>query len=528
MKQLFLFFTFFIFGTSFSQEHAWVYFNDKPNEATYLANPLTMLSQRALDRRTKQNISLDFKDVPLATLYINQVNAQNGIEVKAESKWLNAVHVIGSIDAINDLLALSFVASVEFAASDLNAKNNTYQKQTSKFDVLTDYNYGDSANQAELMHVEFLHQQNFTGEGLHIAVIDAGFPNVDTFSAFDKIRDNNQILGGYDYVNRDANFYAGHRHGTSVLSTIAGFVDGELIGTAPDASFYLFITEDIASETPLEESLWVEAVERADYLGVDIINTSLGYQAFDESKYNHTYQEMDGNTLFVTRAANIAVSKGMILCISAGNSGNSIDFNNIGAPGIATNAMTIGAIDSNNNIASFSSYGPSSNGDIKPTVNAKGAQATVINSAGNVSTGNGTSYASPIMTGAIASFWQAFPNKTNLEIMQMVTQSAHLYLQPTDHAGYGTPNFKKAYDTELNFDGIVIYPNPVNDIVNFRLQSDYKNSTVNVFDMLGKHLKEYNINTVAPLNLSNFEKGVYVLHFETTTGLSKTIKIIKN
>ena len=228
---------------SFSQEHAWVYFTDKPDETTAMANPLSMLTQRALDRRIRQNIALDFKDVPISSTYINQIIAQSGIVVSAKSKWLNGLHVFGSETSITALETLPFVDYVEFADSSLNARpvnNGTVNELTVKFDVLTNYNYGGSFNQSNQIRVDYLHEQNFTGSTMQIAVIDAGFPGVDTFSVFQQLRNNNQILGGYDFVARSTNFYQGHRHGTSVLSTIGGFVDNELIGTAPDASFYLF------------------------------------------------------------------------------------------------------------------------------------------------------------------------------------------------------------------------------------------------------------------------------------------------
>ena len=511
----------------FSQEHAWVYFKDKPGEATYLANPLTMLSQRAIDRRNRQNISLDYKDVPIFVDYINQVDAQSGVEVKAKSKWLNAVHIIGMEVAVNNLTNLSFVDHIEFAASGLNLKSESETKHISKFEELTDYNYGSSENQVAQLGVDFLHQNDFTGDGIQIAVIDAGFPNVDTFAAFEKIRANNQILGGYNFVARSNNFYTSNRHGMSVLSTIAGFVDGELVGTAPDASFYLFITEDVTSETPLEESLWVEAAEKADSLGVDIINTSLGYHTFDEAKYNHDYSKMDGNSLFVTRGANIAVSRGMIVVIAAGNDGNNAIFNHIGVPSNATSVLAVGAVDENNMMASFSSYGPTIDGRIKPDIDAKGYRTTVVNTAGNVATGNGTSYAAPVMTGAIASFWQAFPYKTNLEIIQMVKESAHLYHNPTNHAGYGTPNFRAAYEKEISIDDLSVYPNPTKGEVLFRYDSSYKSGNVYVYDLLGKLLMDYDLSSSVSLNLNNFEKGIYFLHFNSKFGDPKVFKIIK-
>ena len=533
MNKLLILISFFFIQFTFSQEHAWVYFADKPDEVSAMANPLSMLSQRALDRRIRQGIALDFHDVPISNTYINQIIAQNGILVKAKSKWLNAVHVYGTASDINALLSLNFVSSIEFADNSLNAKPANYSdinQTNNKFGVLTNYNYGGSLNQSHQIRVDYLHEQNFTGSSMVIAILDAGFPGVDTFSAFQNIRDNNQILGGYNFVERSDNFYQNFRHGTSVLSTIAGYVDGELVGTAPDAKFYLFTTEDVTSETPLEESLWVEAAEKADSLGVDVINTSLGYRNFDETRYNHLYSDMDGNTTFNARGANIAADRGMIVVVSAGNDGNNASYFNISTPADATNVFTIGAVDENNVIGGFSSYGPSYDGRIKPDVCAKGVQTTVINETGNVVTGSGTSYASPVMAGAVACFWEAFPNKTNYEIMQLIRESAHLYNNPTDQEGYGIPNLENAFLlanlTDLSVDDLVIYPNPTQSLVNFKYLKNGSNYRVKIIDYLGKQLMDKTINATDNLDLSSVSNGIYFIKI-STDNQSKIIKLIK-
>ena len=275
---------------------------------------------------------------------------------------------------------------------------------------------------------------------MHIAVIDAGFPGVNTLSAFSRIRTNNKILGGYDFVNRNINFYTGDSHGTSVLSTIAGFVADQFVGTAPDASFYLFITEDNTKETPLEESLWVEAAERADSLGVDIINTSLGYYTFDNPKHDYTYADMNGNKTFISRGAEIGFSRGMILVNAAGNEG-AVAWKYIIAPADAKSVLAVGAVNASKVIASFSSFGPTADDRVKPDVLAHGQDVFVINAAGNIATSNGTSFASPVMAGVVACFWQKNPTKTNKEIIQIIKESAHLYNNPSPQYGYGIPKF---------------------------------------------------------------------------------------
>lgn len=531
MKKIIVLFLFFASIILQAQEHAWIYFKDKPNEAVYMENPLSMLTQRSLDRRITQNIALDFNDVPISLDYINEINIQEGVEVKAKSKWLNAVHVFGTELAINNTLNLSIVDRIEFAARGLNARTAIIENQETELDEQVFYDYGSSENQAHQIGVDFLHENDFTGKGIQIAVLDAGFPNVNNFDAFKRIRDNNQILGGYNYVSRSDNFYQGNNHGTSVLSTIAGYVEGKLVGTAPDASFYLFITEDVSSETPLEESLWVEAAEKADSLGVNVINTSLGYIGFDEAKYNHLYEDMDGKSTYISRGANIAVDRGMIVVVAAGNSGNSGTYNNIGSPADATNVFTIGAVNANGVIASFSSYGPSYDGRIKPDVTAKGLQTTVVSSSGAIVTGSGTSYASPIMAGAIASFWQAFPTKANFEIMQLIRESAHLYSIPINQSGNGIPNFKKAYEKIISrnesLDNMIIYPNPTTNEVFFKLNNKLEGIQVTVFDLIGRKIMQQNVSSNQSINLSSFQSGIYLFNFETPHGNFKRVKIIK-
>jgi serine protease AprX len=299
MKKIILLFLILCSNTIFSQEDAWVYLNSKPNMQSFFDNPLSELSQRSLDRRTTQNIALDSKDAPMHQPFIDQISASDGIVVLAKSKWFNALHVQGTEEAIRVLTNLTFVERVDFANRILNnplrasTPQKAFKKMHKKFETDVVFNYGNSGNQIQMLNGHLLHQQNYTGTGKIIAVMDGGFPGVNTAAPFSRLRDNNQILGGYDYVNRNADFYTGISHGTLVLSTMGGYKEGELVGTAPDASYYLFITEDGANEWPLELSLWVEAAEEADRLGADILNTSLGYTEFDNPNYNFTYDDMN-------------------------------------------------------------------------------------------------------------------------------------------------------------------------------------------------------------------------------------------
>ncbi|MEE9407795.1 MAG: S8 family serine peptidase [Polaribacter sp.] len=550
MKKILFLFSFLICTSLFSQqEDAWLFLIDKPNRTTFLENPLTMLSQRALDRRNAQNIALDVLDVPVDESYFNQLKGEGNIIVFAKSKWLNAVHVQGTESQINNLLtSFTFIDHIEFANKSLSKSgkkklnsmvSNHHQKLN---ETETTFTYGDAENQIKMLKGDFLHEQNLTGTGQQIAVIDAGFPNVNTLEAFKRLRDNNQILGGYDFVNRNDNFYTGNNHGTNVLSTIGGYLENEFVGSAPDASFYLFISEDSSREVPLEESLWVEAAERADSLGVDVINTSLGYTTFDEDKYNYSYADMNGKTTFISRGAEIGTTRGMLLVVSAGNDGNK-SWKYISAPGDASSVITVGAVDAAGAIADFSSFGPSSDGRIKPEVLAQGKNPAIIQHATGevITTSSGTSFSGPIMAGLIACLNE---NKTseiiqnrNLLLKNSVYESADKFSNPLDQHGYGIPNFEVALNSYIEstasvqkafLSNLLIHPNPVNDSFTLDLNNNnLENYSIQIFNILGKKVFEESKMKSKNINISILESGIYLLKIHNGNQ-NKTLKLIKN
>lgn len=537
-RRLILLFTIFSIGIINAQiEDAWVYFKNKPNEAFYFESPLSMLSQRSLDRRTQQNIPLDSKDVPIANQYILQIKQSNGISVKAKSKWLNALHIIGTENDIRNLLSFNFVERIDFADKSLNSsgkpfKQVVYKKQDKDLQFKTTYEYGKTLNQVKLIGTDELHENDFTGKGMQIAILDAGFPNVDNFDAFSKVRSNNQIKGGYDFVNRNEDFYTGNSHGMSVLSTIAGYLDEQFVGSAPDADFYLFITEDNNKETPLEESLWVEAAEKADSLGVDLINSSLGYFTFDNPNYDYSYEDLDGKTTFISRGAEIAFSRGILVLNSVGNEGGD-DWKYLIAPADAKSVLGIGAVNSEGLIAGFSSFGPTIDGRIKPDVCAQGAGVYVINYGGQISISNGTSFSSPILTGAVACLWQAFPNKTNLEITQLVKEFSNYYNNPKPQEGYGVPNFRELYkyltkeEVEPESTVFKMYPNPTTKDVLFQFPTDVNKMEMNIYNTLGQRVYTNTILKNFPKSdVSFLNNGVYLLSLSYNNTV-KNIKLIK-
>lgn len=517
----------------FAQQDAWVYLKDKQNVASAIANPTTILTQKALDRKNAHGVAIDERDVPVNEDYISQLKSISGILVMAKSKWFNAVHVRGNQNDIEALLNLDFVVSIDFADKSLNTSKKNTRKKASKLErAVTIFNYGSATNQIEMIKGDKLHLQDYTGSGMTVAVLDAGFPNVNTMQGFKRLRDAGNILGVYDFVDRDADVYTNttSNHGTLVLSTMAGFIQNQFVGTAPDATYYLFVTEDGFSENPVEESYWVEAAERADSLGVDVINSSLGYGSFyDNPKYNYPASSYDGNTAYITKGANIAFEKGMLIVNSAGNEGAA----GVNAPADAIGVFSIGAVNTNGNYASFSSRGNSYQPTQKPDVVAQGQNSYVITENNSVAKANGTSFSSPIMAGGMVCLWQALPDKSNAEIMQLVREWASQYNNPDNYLGYGIPNLEMALNSvkgnsnESIFEQIVLYPNPSSNIVYVGLPENANIINISLFDFLGRKVNDFSIsienNTI---DVSSLSSGLYIARIESGKGI-KAIKLIK-
>ena len=521
-----------------AQEDAWVYFAEKTNGQIYYDNPLLMLSQRALDRRTVQNIPLDSKDIPIDQSLIDQIDAVEGIVVLAKSKWMNVVHVRGTVEAINGLSSFSFVNNIDFADQNLNTNasgkkslNNKIKAVNKNLDTEVIFNYGNSNNQIQMLNGHLLHQQNFTGAGKIIAVMDAGFPGVNVAQPFQRLNDNNLILGGYNFVDRNDNVYTANSHGTLVLSTMGGYTENQLVGTAPDASYYLYITEDAATENPVEESLWVEAAEMADSLGVDIITSSLGYFSYDNPAYSHTYEDMIGNKTFISRGSNIAFSRGIVCVASAGNSGNNSE-PHVGVPAESFNTLAIGAVKPNETLATFSSIGPSFDGRIKPDVTAQGQATVVALPDGNIVTANGTSFSGPIIAGMIASFWQANTTLTNQQIIDFVKQSGDKFGYPDNFFGYGIPDFNLALTNALGLQDNVkmafsLYPNPFTETINFTFPNNFNGANITFYNALGQLILDKNITSESSfITVNDWSNGIYFYKIQFST-FTKTGKVIK-
>lgn len=529
----FLFYTLiFIFGIANAQDLVFIQFTDKPNAGTYFANPTLMLTQKALDRRLKYNIDLDIKDVPVEITYINEVE-DLGIQTVQISKWFNGIFAWCTEAEILQLESLNFVEEVKSFVRNEDAAFTENQEDEWEYTFETVENgllntdYGHTSTQINQIKLEHLHNLGFTGEGISIAVLDNGFLGVDTVDGFAYIRDNDQIKGVYNFVHDNEDVYSHGNHGTVVLSTIAGNIEGQYVGTAIDADFYLFVTEDNSHELPDEEVHWLAAAEWADYLGVDVVNTSLGYSLYDDPKYNYLNSDLDGQTSYISQAAQIAAEKGMMVVVSAGNSGNN-QWHYITMPADSEDVFTIGAVDANGNPAAFSSFGPTADGRIKPDVMALGSYATVIRYDGQIGYSSGTSFSSPIIAGAMACLIQAFPDYQPSYLRQKVRESASLFENPEDQMGHGIPDFSWAYEAclgvlDLDEQKVIIYPNPTYGIV--EILSEIEIKEIELFTINGQKVRNYGDNT--SLNLVDLPQGIYILKIQLTDGKIISKKIIK-
>jgi subtilisin family serine protease len=313
---------------------------------------------------------------------------------------------------------------------------------------------------------------------------------------------------------------------------MAGKVDAHLIGTAPNAQYYLYITEDVGSENPVEESYWVEAAEEADRVGADIITSSLGYFGYDNVNYSHAYSDMTGDKAFASKGANIAFSKGIIVVASAGNSGASPTEPHIRVPAEATHVFAVGAVQSNQNYATFSSIGPSFDNRVKPDIMAQGQGVILSNVNGQIVTGNGTSFSCPIISGMIASFWQAVPTLSNQQVLDFIKQSADKYSNPNNQYGYGIPDFQKAltnaelYLSNLKAD-FTIYPNPTSDVFYIKY-ADEKPIQFTLFNSLGQTVyADDHYLSDQKINIKFLQKGMFFYKIETSKG-TRIGKIIKH
>ena len=418
---------------------------DKAATEYSLKKPEKYLSAKAIERRRKQNLPIDSTDLPVCRKYIDEIRKQ-GVKIVVTGKWDNFVTVsCNDTTLIDRIAALPFVLStVKVWISPSAGKPSMATERDSVLNQPTihpDSIYGRAITQIQMSNGDKLHEAGFKGQGMTIAVIDAGFHNVDKITAMQNIR----ILGTKDFVNQQADIFAESSHGMSVLSCIGMNRPDIMTGTAPEASFWLLRSEDEYSEHLVEQDYWSAAVEFADSVGVDVINTSLGYYSFDDKSKNYKYRDLDGRHALMSRQASHIADKGMILVCSAGNSGAG-SWKKITPPGDADNVLTVGAIDKRAVLATFSSVGNTADHRVKPDVVAVGVGSDVIRTDGNQGRANGTSFSSPIMCGMVTCLWQACPTLTAKEVIELVRRSGDRAGFPDNIYGYGVPDMWKAYN----------------------------------------------------------------------------------
>lgn len=457
---------------------------DKKGTKHSISSPETFLSKEAILRKKKYTISIDSADLPVSQIYLDSIFKSGKVEIINTSKWLNQV-LIKTTDqsALNKIVQFPFVkrrSPIANIPTQINQAEFTEDisivatPQNNLGTTTSVINYGSSQRQIAIHEGEYLHDKGFQGTGIKIAVFDAGFFRYQNIAAFDSLRQNNRIKLTLDLVENSNTVNEDDEHGMYCLSILAANIPGKYVGSAPAATYYLFRTEDDASEFPIEEQNWVVAAEIADSIGIDLISSSLGYSKFDNPSFNYTYADMNGKKTIISKGATIATAKGIIVMTSAGNAGND-SWKYITAPADADGLLSVGAINLNKQVASFSSFGPSADGRVKPEITSVGLGTFLIASNGNVGQGNGTSFSNPNIAGLVACLWQAFPEFNSKEIIQHVIKSADKFNNPDTRVGYGLPNMRLAYaaleternnkiaNTILSSERIKVYPNPMVD-----------------------------------------------------------------
>ena len=538
---------YWLVGISWAQNPPkhFIYFIDKADTPFTVNEPLRFLSPAALDRRQRFQIPVRSRDLPVTPAYVTQLKA-SGALVWYTSRWFNGALVQCDSATYRRLQQLPCVKSAQ-TVSRLTPRNprRRGQQQESRAEAnallpADPPTYGAAYEQAKLIGVPAMHAAGYQGAGVRIAVFDAGFAGINRIPAFQHLFRNNGLTATFDFVDKNTGVMEKDGHGTEVLSTMAANQPGVFVGTAPAASYALFITEDARREQHLEEINWLLAAEFADSAGVDIIQSSLGYNLFDEPAVNYSYQDMNGKNALVTRAADLAAAAGMLVVVSAGNEGND-PWQYVTAPADADSVLSVGATDSLGRRAAFSSVGPTADGRIKPELAGQGLLAAVINPAGNVIRANGTSFSAPIICGLAAGFWQANRHLTNLQVIAYLQQSATQALKPDNRLGYGIPHYQRA-QLLVNESlpgagaGFTLFPNPVaGDSFSVSVPVAADGTTeVRLFNALGQEIDQFTYSfsqiktgrAFLKIEVKGLAPGIY---YCTLTGLnrSETIRFLK-
>lgn len=520
-----LLFYFFTSAILFAQTDSYIiYLADKHGTSGTLNNPSTYLSIRAIEKKALQNITLDSTDLPVSQNYIDALKAE-GAEIIYTTKWLNAVCIKATPSVYTAISALPFVTTGAPMLKIAGSPN------TQTLTGTTTINY--ASNYSDFLGITQMHEKGIKGNGVLIAITDAGFPGVDTLTAFKHLWNNNQLVHYFDVANNESNVFNDDNHGTYMLSVLAGDASNYK-GIVPDADYVLLRTEVAATESKLEEYNWLRAAEIADSCGADIISVSLGYTTYDNASDSYTYADMNGSTSIIARAADMAYEKGMLVVCSAGNDGaNSWKY--IGTPADAHNVLAVGSVEINNTKSSFSSFGPSADGRIKPDLCALGAGIYCIRPDGSLFVTGGTSLATPMIAGILAGIKQSYPALSNDILKSILLQSCDNFSHPTNLKGYGVPYYPTVFSYTSIYSQkskMLIAPNPYQSgkLILKVPESDVEYS-IEIFDNQGKLLFNQSlvaINNMIELNefVQTFTQGIYFISIESINA-RETLKWVK-
>lgn len=544
MKTVFTFFL--ILGLiSFSQlaigqNRYAVHFKYKPQEQFTLNNPSEFLSDAALARKTRHNIAVDSLDLPVSAKYLSGIGPFIEGHVY-NSHWLNAAIVVVDPEQVVLISGLPYVEKVILAAPGAGtgvqnrvlARNHKWENYKVSRAASDHYNFQNS-----LLGIDKMRADGFTGEGVTIAVFDAGFPNVDKIPAFRHLFEGNYLVATRNFVDlHNETVFTSHPHGTGVLSLIAAEDEESLISGAPNANYILCITEDVPTEYRIEEYNWVKAAEFSDSLGVDIINSSLGYSTFDDPSMDYSFAEFDGKTAIITRGANIAGNKGILVVNSVGNYGRAGEAT-LTAPSDAFHILSVGALDAEENRAGFSSQGPTADGRIKPELSTFGESVYLLNINGTAVRGSGTSFAAPQITALAAGLWGAKPEWSKDELIGHLIQSATQVDNPDNLTGYGIPNYFQAYYGEIlhvipEKEEMVwrVYPNPLIENKLFIEFGEGNHAEFTIYSLNGKIMFEGMSKRNSPtspfeIHLPGLASGIYIIEMRNQK-IIKRGKLIK-
>ena len=517
-----------------------IIFKDKMGSSYSIDKPEEFLSSRAIERRNKQNIDISESDLPISDVYLDALKNIDEIDVYFTTKWMNGVLVEMDEAWEEELKLLPFVDIIAFVAPGSKLIPSPGNGRIAKVKELTSDSYAgyETHAQNELIGVDAMHEAGYRGEGMLIAVFDSGFDFVDESSYFSHIFNDNKIVGTKDFVRGSSNVFQYDSHGSKVLSCISAYNEGEYSGTAPESNLVLCVTEDVGSEYRIEEYNWLFAAEYADSIGVNVINSSVGYSYFDDDRMDYTYEDFDGKTTIITRAATIAASKGMLVVNSNGNEGNST-WKYLNAPADADSILSIGSVTYDLQRSSFSSFGPTSDDRIKPDISALGTWVRIVYK-DEITYANGTSFSAPMVAGLAAGFWQAYPELTNIEVIQYLKMTASQSDAPDTLIGYGLPNFVRAFNkVKINegdiVDKFVIFPNPVTNrrIIYFYIDSlmEESMSELSFYDLKGAFIQSLEVKVKSEfdpieVDVSFLKPGSYILNYVCGQEIKKSKLVV--